>query len=122
MNIPQVNALATDRNRGQTRWICKILGWIYTFHQAGRWIAYKDAQEILLPNGSFTLDQVVGMLEAEGIIWRPYLEHVEAGWYTTKNDRGGLGLLYGECLIGTDRPHDLTAAMDARIKALEARL
>lgn len=128
MNIPQVNVLATDRNREQTKRICDLVGADY--HNSGgpqfieaRWFApdktYHYAQ---LPNGSFTLDQVVGMSEVEGARYRSsdyYNEH--NAWFTVGKDLDSGVLLWGHALSEACAPHDITAAMDALIKVLEAK-
>lgn len=131
MNIPQVNAGATDRNRDQTKRICELKELLYRQHEDGihKWTTISrkvdGGWEIIaeLPNGSFTLCQVVGMLKAEGIEWRLWpifathyrrVDHRTWGWGRPIRDGS-------EVLIETGEPYDLTAAMDARIKVLEEK-
>ena len=129
MNIPQVNAGATDHNRKQMKRICGLVGWSYGWqYSLDSYFANppEDAPLVKLPNGSFTLDQVVGMLEGEGVAWRLWhifatqyrrVDHRTWGWgRPTPSPRDG-----SEVLIETDDPYDLTAAMDALIKVLETK-
>lgn len=69
MNIPQVNTGATDHNREQTQRILELHagvpdGSIYAISSIN-----VLGVEIKLPNNSFTLDQVVEMLEVEGYMF-----------------------------------------------------
>lgn len=140
MNIPQVNALATDRNREQTKRICELRGWecgmlgsiVYGQRLHAYGIGRTTAGQAELPNGSFALDQVVGMLEAEGCSWFPHRQTKEltdkgiaaiAGvWVQDVVSQDGQGRrCHNFRELVHDFPHDLTAAMDALIKVLEAK-
>ena len=122
MSIPRVNAGVTDRNREQTKRICELKGWKYDTTERyehpknwacaalGDWDDWRD-----LPEGSFTLDQVVQMLKEKDVI---YATHI---WRFL--DCSGWGLLAGcVCKVlshNVVNPHDLTDAMDALIKLEE---
>lgn len=144
MNIPQVNATATDRNREQTERICELAGWKYVWKEscdpAHSGYAYIDSgagipeQNIYLPNGSFTLDQVVGMLRERNCFWVAHQQRTDI------LARKGIAVVGGKWvrdIVSTDErgrrchdfedlvcdfPHSLTAAMDALIKVLEEKL
>lgn len=113
MNIPQVNAGATARNREQTKRICELAEGNYKYMKNRFGEPVADSLEhkriVYLPNGSLILDQVVGMLKEYGVYWDDWGE--AAGW-TTRD---------GDVYLGTELPHDLTAAMDALIKVLEEK-
>lgn len=143
--IPQVNALATDRNRKQTKRICELAGYAVAdlsgkrppLSSSERAYAYRDEDDggqatIALPNGSLTPDQVWGMLKAEGCHWAPHHQTKEladkgilaiAGVWVqdvvSQDDQGRRCHNFRELVH--DFPHDLTAAMDALIKALEEK-
>lgn len=129
MNIPQVNATATDRNREQTKRIVKLLDLTYRKHEDGihHWWTVsrfneKDGLVILveLPNGSFTLDQVVGMLDKLDVALFAFDDEYDeepAGWYTDKGG-GKEPRLIQKASVET---FDLTAAMAALIKVLEEK-
>lgn len=115
MNIPQVNATVTDRNREQTRRICELRGWVTDKEATPLCEFWQDspAAKKTFPNGSFTLCQVVGMLEAEDAYWL---------WEYMTPPRHPTGYMRaGKCLAATENPHDLTAALDALIKVLEEK-
>lgn len=136
MNIPQVNAAATDRNREQTKRICELAGWTIDAETFRGPVVVGDPAKMLnekgerisqvenLPNGSFTLCQVVGMLERKHVYFERHHQVQSSstveGWYFAqwgepgKADREMLLLKIGD-------PHDLTDAMDALIKVLEAK-
>lgn len=131
MTIPQVNAGATDRNREQSEWIVKKLGYKYLPHKA--WVmarsylhedgapphakavwppeSSEERDNIFLPNGSFTLCQVVGMLYAQGCYWDGDCANAGNGYWMLEYNS-----ISDEC-----SPHDLAAAMDALIKVLETK-
>ena len=118
MTIPQVNALATDRNRKQTKRICELKGYTYYPHDEldvqyrrdGSAIAWKSAGDSeRLPNGSLAPCQVWGMLAAEGANFRMEQDSKHAYWR------------HPSWVFDDSHPHDLTAAMDALIKVLETK-
>jgi hypothetical protein len=123
--MPIVNANVTNRNREQARRICELIDRGYLpqdglHHEAVACGLPGTYSGVGLPNGSFTLDQVVGMLEAEGWVWfwqdRPF---PDSGWINTKK----LSTIIKTPLTDENayRAPDLTAAMDALIKVLEAK-
>ncbi len=126
MDIPKVNAGATDRNRAQTKRICKLTGWGYSPNYSPRphawrfqgWNKMLAPRKIDLPNGSLTLCQVVEMLSDLKVgYWggdRDYSgrwEREEAKFEDTSE----------EVILESGDPHDLTDAMDALIKLLEKK-
>ena len=126
MTIPQVNAGATDRNREQTKRIVELLG-TPVFPDGGKVYLedIKTDRDILLPNGSFTLDQVVGMLEREHVYFERHHQGQSSstveGWYFAQWGEPGTADYEKLLTKTTDDPHDLTAAMNALIKVLETK-
>lgn len=130
MNIPQVNAGATNRNRDQTRRICELLGYGYTKdvpQKSNSRIYVTGATSsgpffVRLSSGSFTLDQVVEMLGEfvdEDVV--EFEEGFSEWRWVVKSPTDERGV---QCVLGEYKsrdPHDLTAAMDALIKVLEEK-
>ncbi len=121
MNIPQINAGVTERNREQTKRICELLGYEYKDTPVGcpdvltenaTATHPKKKGFVLLEKRSFTLDQVVEMLEAESVVWENKNDHGWVVWLPNENYK---------VVLGDSNPHDLTAAMDALIKVLEEK-
>lgn len=119
-----INATATDYNREQTEKICEINGWKYLQDRNSPYACDKIAfhqdlpnsipQVTELPNGSFTLCRVVGMLKERGVVWSPTL-YIIHGYYLPGWCKDG------KVIIRTRNPHDLTAAMKALIR-IEKRI
>jgi hypothetical protein len=140
--IPQVNQGVTDRNREQSKKICELAGKRYHSYLKGCWTVGFDRLPIHacdagadyrncatnrqgnvphLPSGSFTLDQVVGMLWEHDCYLEAYTDASNTEQHKWVRDiEGREGDEWIECV---DRicPHDLTAAMDALIKVLEEK-
>ena len=128
MSIPQINEGVTNHNRKQSQRICELKGYAY-YPEAeldveyrrgdGSAIAWRGVgKQCRLPNGSLPLCVVVGMLEAEGIIYcesRCWRFKGCCGWNTPEGCP--CKLLSHEYA----NAHDLTAAMDALIKVLEKK-
>lgn len=131
MNIPSVNATITDIEREKTKRVCELLGWGYETEKVsdehpklryacGVIIGYAmpdDDLGIMLPNGSLTLDQCVGMLEDLNV------EYCGTGWaytsYTTELlEKRSDGTAYIDKYC---EPHNLTTALNALIKVLEEK-
>lgn len=121
MSIPKVNDLVIDWNREQSKRICELSRGNYKYMDNRFGEPVADSLErkriVHLPHGSFTLCQVVQMLDAEG--YHLHNDGSGYGYYKT-SPHGGF---YVNSLLGKlfDNPHDLTAAMDALIKALERK-
>jgi hypothetical protein len=114
MNIPEVNAGVTDRNRAQTSRLRKLLGYEWVVSRLRDDVVVTNNKigarhDVRLCHGSFALDQVVGMLKAEGARFRIEQYSKHAYWW------------HALWVFDDSRPHDLTAAMDALIKVLETK-
>lgn len=102
----------------QTKRICGLVGYYVKRIGDGSYLAFcehTNRTSVYLPNGSFTLDQVVGMLKEEKAEWC-YRSHGTGAWHIVTEERMQRIDENRRC-----RPHDLTAAMDALIKVLETK-
>lgn len=126
MNIPVVNAGVSIRNREQTKRICELEGWKYSPNNNSVWQKQTHHMygggwnRVNIPNSSFTLDQVVEMNKEDGVEWCYWTTSCDDpprrvfGWCCLIEDEE-------ELLVEAISPHNLTAAMDARIKILESK-
>lgn len=141
MSLSRVNADVTPYNREQTKQICGLKRWGYNPNYSPRphafelqgWDKTSPPKTVDLPNGSFSLDQVVGMLEAEGAELCVSPSTGLGRWFwidaIPQTKPCGGSMCDQPCCGHSDirlskeahKLFDLTAAMDALIEVLEAK-
>jgi len=117
MKIPDVNEAATDHDRELTREIVDTLGGVVDSPTEA---CFEDGP-VQLANGSFTLDQVMAMLGKLGVLYDQEMAcyfSQETGFVYPVEGAENDGSYVRE--IPTE-PHNLTAALEALLAALEER-